>query len=199
MSVLTSASPAEYLHHEHATLARQWWVFFVLGLVSVVVGFVALGSVVVATMASMVVFGVLLLIQGVTEVIHAVMVRNLKGFAIHLLSAALYLIVGLFMLEDPIRAAAVITLLLAAAFFVGGVLRIIIALVHRFPAWPWVALHGVVDLVLGILIFREWPASSLWVIGMFIGIDLILNGWSWMILALGVRNYSQTQSSPAGP
>jgi uncharacterized membrane protein HdeD (DUF308 family) len=198
MSLLISASPAEYRHHEHATLARRWWVFFVLGLMSVVVGFVALSSVVVATMASMVLFGVLLLIEGFTEVIHAVMVRNLKGFAIHLLSAALYLIVGLFMLEDPVRAAAVITLLLAAAFFVGGVLRIIISLVHRFPAWPWVALHGVVDLVLGILIVREWPESSLWVIGMFIGIDLIFNGCSWMILALGVRNYSQAQPSPAG-
>src|SRR5262249_61911607 len=104
MRLLPSASPAEYLHHEHATLARQWWVFFVLGLVAVVVGFVALGSVVVATMASVGVLGVLLLIQGVTEVIHAVMVRNLQGFALHLLSAALYLIVGVLMLEDPVRA-----------------------------------------------------------------------------------------------
>src|SRR5262245_2926431 len=127
MSLPLSASLDEYRKYEQATLARQWWVFFILGLISFIVGFVALSSVFVATIASVAVFGVLLLIEGVTEVIHALMVRNLKGFAIHLLSAALYLIVGVFMLEDPVRAATVITLVLAAAFFVGGVLRIIFA------------------------------------------------------------------------
>ena len=143
-----------------------------------------------ATLASVVVFGVLLLIAGITEVIHAVMVRNLKGFALHLLSAALYLIVVLFMLEDPVRAAAVLTLLLAASFLVGGVLRIIFSLAMRFHAWPWVLLNGAVDLVLGLLILNGWPATSLWVIGLFVGIDLVLHGWSWVILALNVRTFS---------
>jgi uncharacterized membrane protein HdeD (DUF308 family) len=189
MSLPLSASPAAHARDEIAVLHRRWWVFFVLGLVSVIVGFIAISSTFIVTLASMVVFGVLLLIKGITEVIHAVMVRNLRGFAIHLLSAALYLIVGLFMLEDPVRAAAVITLLLAASFFVGGVLRIVFSLVERFPSWPWVAFLGVVDLILGVLIFRGWPESSLWVIGLFVGIDLLLHGWSWMILALNVRTY----------
>jgi uncharacterized membrane protein HdeD (DUF308 family) len=164
-----------------------WWLFLALGLVSVLVGLVAISSTFIATLASVVVFGVMLLVAGTTEVIHAVMVRNLRGFALHLLAAALYLFVGLFMLEDPVRAAAVVTLLLAAKFFVGGLLRIIFSLVVRFPAWPWVVLNGVVNLILGVLIFREWPESSLWVIGLFIGIDLLLHGWSWVILALTVR------------
>jgi uncharacterized membrane protein HdeD (DUF308 family) len=94
------------------------------------------------------------------------------------------------MLEDPVRAATVITLLLAASFFVGGLLRIIFSLVVRFHAWPWVLLTGAVDLILGVLIFSGWPESSLWVIGLFVGIDLLFHGWSWMILALTVRTYS---------
>jgi uncharacterized membrane protein HdeD (DUF308 family) len=179
-------------------LRRVWWLFFVLGLVSIVVGFLAISSTFVATLASVIVFGVLLLVAGVTEVIHAVMVRNWRGFALHLLTAALYLLVGLFMLEDPIRAATVLTLLLAAGFFVGGLLRIIYSLVERFPAWPWVVLHGVVDLILGGLIWSGWPESSLWVIGLFLGIDLVFHGWSWVILALTVRTYAAAQSdSPA--
>jgi uncharacterized membrane protein HdeD (DUF308 family) len=163
----------------------------ILGLVSVFLGFVAIGSAFVATLASVLVFGVLLLIAGITEVIHAVMVRNLKGFALHLLAAALYLLAGLFMLEDPVRAATVLTLLLAAAFLVGGVLRIIFSLVARFHGWPWVLLNGVVDLVLGCLIWSGWPGSSLWVIGLFVGIDLIFHGWAWVILALTVRTASR--------
>jgi uncharacterized membrane protein HdeD (DUF308 family) len=175
---------------ERVSLGRTWWFFLVFGLVSVFVGLLAIGSAFVATLASVVVFGILLLIAGITEVIHAVVVRNLKGFALHLLGAALYLIVGLFMLEDPVRAAAVLTLLLAASFFAGGVLRIIFSLAVRFEAWPWVLLHGVVDLILGLLILNAWPEASLWVIGLFVGIDLVFQGWSWIILALSVRTYS---------
>jgi uncharacterized membrane protein HdeD (DUF308 family) len=194
-SLLAPAVGVSY--DERTNLGRLWWLFLVLGLVSVFVGLVAIGSAFVATLASVVVFGVLLLVAGVAEVIHAVMVRNLKGFALHLLSAALYLLVGLFMLEDPVRAAVVLTLLLAAAFLVGGVLRILFALAVQFVGWPWVLLNGVVDLVLGVLILNGWPGTSLWVIGLFVGIDLLFHGWSWVILALTVRTASTVPS--AGP
>jgi uncharacterized membrane protein HdeD (DUF308 family) len=115
------------------------------------------------------------------------MVRNGRGFALHLLSAALYLLVGLFMLEDPGRAAAVLTLLLAASFLVGGLLRILSSALVQVPGWPWILLNGLVDLILGILILSGWPESSFWVIGLFVGIDLLFHGWSWIILGLTVR------------
>jgi uncharacterized membrane protein HdeD (DUF308 family) len=193
LSLQTSTPGAPY--DERASLHRVRWLLFALGLVSVIVGFLAISSryIVITTWATVVFFGVLLLIAGITEVIHAVMVRNLRGFALHLLAAALYLITGLFMLEDPVQAAVVLTLLLAASFFVGGLLRIIFSLVERFPSWPWVLLNGVVDLILGVLIWRKWPESSLWVIGLFVGIDLLFHGWSWIILALTVRTDNAAQ------
>jgi uncharacterized membrane protein HdeD (DUF308 family) len=183
-----SISPTPVAPAATADLRRFSTLFLILGLVSIVIGLLALSATFIATMASVLVFGVLLLIAGVSELIHALMVRKLGGFAIHLLSAAVYLIAGVFIIEDPVRAAAVITLFLAAAFFVGGVLRIIMAVVERFHSWPWVLLHGVVDLVLGVLIWQGWPESSLVIIGLFVGIDLVLNGWSWVILALTVRS-----------
>jgi uncharacterized membrane protein HdeD (DUF308 family) len=192
MSVPMTASPA-LLQEERAKLRRDWWVFLGLGLISVVVGLLAIGSAFIATLASVVVFGVLLMIAGAAEVIHSIMVRNLRGFAMHLLAAALYLLVGLFMLEDPVRAAAVLTLLLAASFIVGGVLRVIFSLVERFPAWQWVLLNGVIDLILGVLIWNGWPESGLWVIGLFVGIDLLIHGWSWVILALTARTAGAAQ------
>jgi uncharacterized membrane protein HdeD (DUF308 family) len=161
----------------------------ILGLVSILVGLLAISHSFIATLASVTVLGVLLLVEGIMEVVHAVMVRNWRGFALHLLAAALYLLVGLFMLEDPVRAAAVLTLLLTASFFVGGLLRIIFSLMVRFPAWPWVLLTGVVDLILGVILWSNWPESSLWVIGLLIGIDLLFHGWSWVILALTVRTF----------
>ena len=193
MSVSNLASPAAVPSGAPASLRRHSWLFLALGLVSIVVGILAIGAPHVWTEKFVVVIGVLLLITGVTEVIHAVMVRRVPGFAMHLLAAALYLFVGVFVLEAPDRAAVVLTLVLAASFFVGGGLRIIFSLVERFPAWTWVLLNGLVDLVLGVLIWRGWPESSLWVIGLFVGIDLLFHGWSWVILALTARTYVASQ------
>jgi uncharacterized membrane protein HdeD (DUF308 family) len=176
-------------------LRRAWWQLLALGLLSIIVGLLAIGSPYVATGAVVLICGVLLIVAGVTEVIHALMVRNMRGFALHLIAAALYLLVGLFILEDQDRAATVLTLLLIAAFFVGGLLRIVFSIVVQFPAWPWVLLNGIVNLLLAFLIWERWPASSDWVIGLFIGIDLLCNGWSWVIQALTVRTYSTTTSA----
>ena len=195
MSISPPAPPADVLSDARIGLRRFAWLFLALGLVSMLVGLLAIGAPHVATTKSVAVLGVLLLVIGVTEVVHAVMVRTLRGFAMHLLSAALYLIVGLFVLEDPDRAAGVLTLLLAACFFVGGLLRCIFSLVEQFPAWPWVLLNGVVDLFLGALIWRGWPESSLWVIGLFVGIELLVHGWSWVILGLSVRAYGPARSA----
>jgi uncharacterized membrane protein HdeD (DUF308 family) len=195
MSASNLAPPPAVPSGETASFRRHSWLFLVLGLVCILVGLLAIGAPHVATLKSVAVIGWLLLITGVTEVFHAVMVRNLRGFALHLLSAALYLVVGLFVLEDPDRAAGVLTLLLAASFLVGGLLRILFSLVERFPAWPWVVLNGAVDLFLGVLIWRGWPESGLWVIGLFVGIELLLHGWSLVVLALTVRAYSPAASA----
>jgi uncharacterized membrane protein HdeD (DUF308 family) len=95
-------------------------------------------------------------------------------------------VIGLFMLEDPVRAEAVLTLLIPAGLFVGDLLRVVFALVECFPAWPLGVLPGAVDLVFGAPIFRGWPESSLWVIGLFLGIDPLFHGWSSVVLALTV-------------
>jgi uncharacterized membrane protein HdeD (DUF308 family) len=195
MSISLQAPPAGSPYDERASLRRQWWLFFALGLASVIVGVVAICFAVFATLVKVLVIGILLLIAGVTEVVHAFMARNGRGFALHLLAAALYLFVGVFVIEDPVRAARVLTLLLVAAFLVGGLLRIIFSLGATPPGWPWVLLNGVIDLVLAGLIWSEWPESSLWVIGVFVGIDLIFHGWSWMGLALAVRAYNPAPSA----
>ena len=75
---MSSAGPP---YDERASLRPAWWLFLALGLVSIIVGFLAISSAFIATLASVVVFGVLLLVEGIMEVIHAVMVRNWRGFA----------------------------------------------------------------------------------------------------------------------
>jgi uncharacterized membrane protein HdeD (DUF308 family) len=192
MSLPLPASAASLQVDELATSHHLWSQILFLGLVSIVVGFLAISSAFVATMASVVVIGVLLMIAGFSEVIQALMVRSGKGYALHILAAALYLIVGLVMLEDPVRAAAALPL--AAAFIVCSLLRILFSLVVRIPAWPWVLLHGVIDMVLGAVILSSWPESSLWVTGLFVGIDILFHGLSWVTLGLALRT---SRAAPA--
>ena len=78
--------------------------------------------------------------------------------------------------------------MLAAAFMVGGVFRIVAALVDRFLGWQWTLCNGIVTLLLGLLIWQQWPESGLWVLGLFAGIDLVFNGVTWTVLALAARN-----------
>jgi uncharacterized membrane protein HdeD (DUF308 family) len=74
-------------------------------------------------------------------------------------------------------------LLIGAFFLVAGIVRILSAMFLRFERWGLYFLNGFVSLILGILIFAGWPASGLWVIGLFVGIDIFLAGISWIFLA----------------
>jgi uncharacterized membrane protein HdeD (DUF308 family) len=104
-----------------------------------------------------------------------------------MLGGILYLVLGFLMVQRPLAAAAIFTLMLAAAFFVGGLFRIIVALSERFYGWGWVLLNGLITLVLGILIWRQWPEAKFWVIGLFVGIDMLFDGWSLVITVLTIR------------
>ena len=86
------------------------------------------------------------------------------------------------------------TLLLACALMVGGLFRIIGSLMYRFPYWGWILAGGIINLVLGIMIWQQCPCLASSVIGLFVGIDLIFTGWTWVMLALAVKNV-RTQST----
>ena len=158
-----------------------------LGALLIVVGMVAISSTFIATLATVVIVGTLLMIGGAVEIVDAFLGRGWRGFWMHLLAGILYLVVGFLMVQNPAPAAAIFTLMLAAAFFVGGLFRIIVALSERFYGWAWVLFNGVVTLILGIMILRRWPEASFWVIGLFVGIDMLFAGWSLVITALTIR------------
>ena len=88
-----------------------------------------------------------------------------------------------------------LTLLLACLLMVGGVFKIVAALSHRFAAWAWPLVSGVIDLILGVMIWLEWPESALWVIGLFVGISLIFRGCNWIGLGLALRTPPPTSGS----
>jgi uncharacterized membrane protein HdeD (DUF308 family) len=87
----------------------------------------------------------------------------------------------------------VLTKFIAIFLIVAGVFRIVSALVLRFQDWGWVLLNGGVTLFLGVVINRQLPEAALWVIGLFLGIEMIFNGWTWIMIALGLRSYARAR------
>jgi uncharacterized membrane protein HdeD (DUF308 family) len=159
-----------------------------MGIALIALGVIAIGSSFVAGLATMLVFGLLLLLGAIFEVVTAFWGRHWRGFFLHMLAGVLYLIAGLFMIDRPVAAEMALTLLVAACLLVGGILRIVVSLVERFEGWGWSLLNGVVSLLLGAVIWRQWPLSSLWFIGLFVGIEMLFSGLSWVMLALAVRS-----------
>jgi uncharacterized membrane protein HdeD (DUF308 family) len=171
---------------------REVWVFLVgMGIALMILGVAAIGSSLIATFATVLVFGILMLLGAIFQIVTALWGRNWRGFFLHLLAGALYLIAGLFLIENPLEAALSLTFLIAVCLLVGGSMRIILSVVERFPGWGWVALNGAISVVLGVGIWRQWPLSGLWVIGLFVGIEMLFSGLSWVMLGLAARSTSK--------
>lgn len=114
----------------------------------------------------------------------------------HILIAGLYLLAGIMLITKPLAGSMAITALLAASFIVIGLLRIIMSFQMKGfgLAWGWVLLAGVVSLVLGAMIFFQWPASALWFIGLIVAIEMIFHGWAYVMIALAIKSMQKSLS-----
>ena len=173
--------------------------FLVTGIILIIIGFIAIGSTVVMTMVSMLFLGWLLLFAGLFEVIHGFARRQWSGFFINLLGGILYAVAGFIILDNPGLAAITLTLLIAAILIAAGTFRLVIGFSTQLRHRGWLILNAVISIILGIMILDSWPVSGLWVIGLFIGIDMIFDGWTEVMLALSVRNMPEqtAQAKPA--
>jgi uncharacterized membrane protein HdeD (DUF308 family) len=167
--------------------SKSGWII-ALGVVYVIAGAIALGSVVFATVATVFVVGVMMLIAGIAEVINAFQIKTWGKFFLWLLLGALYIIAGFVTFENPLLAAALLTLLLGFSLVASGIMRIALAfsMKEEMP-WIWVAVSGAITLLLGLVILAHWPVSGLYILGLFLGIDLIFAGLGWIGIGLGLK------------
>jgi uncharacterized membrane protein HdeD (DUF308 family) len=170
-----------------ALRAKRGWII-ALGIIYIIAGLIALGSVVMATVVSVFVVGIMMLIAGVAEVINAFQVKSWGKFLFWLLLGVLYIVAGFVTFENPLLAAALLTLLLGVALVASGVMRIILAFSMKVGTPRiWVILSSIITLLLGLVILAHWPVSSLYILGLFLGIDLILAGVGWISVGSGLK------------
>ena len=181
-------SPSTDAVTELAPLRARWGWIVALGVVYVVAGCIALGSVVAATAASVLVVGVMMAVAGVFEVINAFKVKTWGRFIFWLLLGLLYIVAGFVAWDNPLLTAAWLTLILGAVLVASGLMRIFLAFsMKQGSPWVWVAVSGVITLLLGVIILAHWPVSAVYTLGIFLGVDLVFAGAGWIGLGLGLK------------
>lgn len=173
---------------EFRDLRHKWGWLLAIGISMVILGAIALFITPAATLGTILVLGWLLVISGVVETIQAFRVRRWSGIFLHLIGGVLGVLVGLLIVTHPLAGALAMTLLFASFFTVIGLFRLVAAIRLKFPHWGWAAFDGAVTLLLGLLLWMEWPVSGLWFIGFAVGISLLLRGWSYIMFAIAVRS-----------
>jgi uncharacterized membrane protein HdeD (DUF308 family) len=167
--------------------AKSGWIV-ALGIVYALAGIIALGSVVMATVVSVFVVGIMMLVAGFAEVINAFQIKNWGKFFLWLLLGALYIVAGFLTFDNPLLAAALLTLLLGWVLIASGVMRIVLGFSMK-SEMPWfgVVISGAITFLLGLVILIHWPVSGLYILGVFLGVDLIFAGAGWIGIGLGLR------------
>ncbi len=170
--------------------SKNWGWFLIWGIVLFILGIIAIGATTFTTLFSVIFLGTLLLLSGIVIIIDAFSFwwHKWSGFFLHLLIGILYGATGVMLIQSPAIASISITLLLGIFYLAVGIFRIIYSLSLRTPRWGWGFFNGLISLLLGILILASWPASGLFIIGLFVGIDLLFCGISYIMTALAAKS-----------
>jgi uncharacterized membrane protein HdeD (DUF308 family) len=159
-----------------------------MGIVTILLGALAIYLSVATTLISVALLGVLVFASGIAQVVYAFSAKKWSGTLMHVFLAVLYSLAGILLFTNPVTSAMSLTLLLAFLFMISGASRIIMSIMYRPAGWGWVTFSGFVSAALGVLIVRGWPAISFWLIGCYLGIDLVLLGTNLTSFAFLMKN-----------
>lgn len=186
MTTNAPSSPFEAL-----SKSRGWLIAG--GILSIIVGFMAISSPYIFSIVITQLLGAFLLVNGAIGLFMSITCRHQTHRVVNALSAILRIAAGAALLFLPMKGALTITLILAIVFVMEGVFSIGGALsMRKHAGWPLLLLNGIVAVLLGLMVLNRWPSDAGWVLGLLYGIQCLFSGAS--LLALGL-SAPKTQSS----
>jgi len=185
--------------HTSSDVVRQTSTWSIVwGVLLIIFGMLAVGSPFVAAVAVNVVIAWLIVLAGVVHLILAFHAHGAGSLLWKLLVGLAYLCFGAYLIMHPVLGVASLTLVLASLFLVEGILDITLFFKMRsMQGSSWVLIDGIITLVLGLMIYMQWPSSSAWAIGTLVGVSMIISGVTRVMLSLAVRKITDTVSSLA--
>lgn len=161
--------------------------WMVAGIVLVLLGALCIVMPFAAGVWTVLLLGVILIISGISTIVHAFKSRGGVGFVVQLILGTLYVVIGAMLAFNPLEGIVAVTLIIGVLLLVDGLTRLVLAFrIRRAPGWSWLLGGGVLSLLLGLIIVSGWPGDSTWVLGLFIGIDLLMLGVTLIGIASAV-------------
>lgn len=160
-----------------------------IGVLLIVLGIVAIAQPAVSTIFAETWFALILVSAGAAKLGYAFQTRNEGGFVWKLLLSILYIATGVMLFVNPLRGALTLTLLLGSFLLTEGVFELILAFRLRPQQnWTWVLSDGIITLLLGGIIWFQWPFNAPWIIGTLVGVSVLSTGISRVMLSLNARS-----------
>lgn len=160
-----------------------------LGVALLIAGCIAAAFTVAASTITTIYVGVLMVFAGVAQIFQAFNIKNWGQFFLWLSAGIIYLLAGFICIYNPLEAVIILAFLLGSFLILSGVLRIAVGLKNKvIKGSAWIFIAGVLSALLGVLILIGWPESSFYIIGIFVAIDLIFQGWGCIAFSLGLKN-----------
>jgi uncharacterized membrane protein HdeD (DUF308 family) len=188
---MPQSSPSEFVRH-----ASTWSILW--GVALILLGVAAIGSPLLAAAAVNGLIAWLLMLAGVVHLVIAFHAHRAGSLIWRLLVGIAYLFFGVYLFLHPLLGVASLTLLLASLFLIEGIFDIgLFFRVRAMHGSSWVLIDGLVTLVLGVMIYMQWPGSSAWAIGTLVGASLIISGVTRVMLSFAVRKANAAISPPS--
>jgi uncharacterized membrane protein HdeD (DUF308 family) len=151
-------------------------------------GFLAIGAPFAAGMSVTIFVGAMLIFGGIGQCFLAFKSGAFGKGLLMFIMGLLTTVAGFYLFQQPLAGLASITIFLAAYFVVTGIFELVSAFQIR-PAegWGMMLFTGIVTLLLGIMIWRQFPLSGTWAVGTLFGAKLILSGWTLIFMGRSVR------------
>jgi len=170
-----------------------------IGITCVILGALCLAAPMVTGVAVAILVGGIVLVHGVAKLIHALKAKSWGAGVMGVLGGLLPLIAGGLMIAHPLLGLTFLTLLVTAYFFADGIATCILALMLRpLRGWVWSLVNGLLTILLGVLVWAQWPLSGAVALGILVGISIFLDGLSMIVLAWGMRTLERQGDDAAG-
>ena len=183
-------------------LPKGWGWLLGMGILLIILGMLCIAAPYVPTFAFTIVVGWLLVFGGVMQFIHAFREREWGGRIMEFLWGLLYLAAGLLLVFRPVSGALTLTLVLGIFLITEGILRSIFAFqLKPEKGWGWVLFGGILGGLLGIMILAKWPETGFWILGLFLGIHLLFQGWGMVMMwsaGKAMKDVAQQEMQEAG-
>jgi uncharacterized membrane protein HdeD (DUF308 family) len=162
-----------------------------LSVLMIVAGILAIASPLAASIAVDVLVAWLLVFSGCVHLVFAWYTRTTGGFLWELIVGILYIFIGAYVLAHPVLGLVSLTLALAIYLLLEAILEFVLGFKLRpLPGSGWLFFDGIITLILAVMIWRTWPSSSAWVIGLLVGISMLFSGTSRLMISLAARGVS---------